>query len=149
MILITQETLEYQTIYAHLHKNDQVGAIHIFSGLVRAEDNIAMLELEHYPIMTEKTLENIREKALHRFGLIEACIMHRVGKIALGEVIVLCGASASHRKQAVEATDMMMDFLKTDAPFWKKTINIDGHDNTWIAQKNEDLNRRKAWKYPI
>ena len=122
------------------------GAIVSFSGLCRDEGGrLSALELEHYPGMAEKALARTAEAATARFGLAGLTIIHRFGKIAAGENIVLVIAAASHRKAAFEAADFVMDYLKTDAPFWKKEHPKSG-DGGWVEAKAGDDAARARWE---
>ncbi|MCG8314005.1 MAG: molybdenum cofactor biosynthesis protein MoaE [Pseudomonadales bacterium] len=124
----------------------KVGAVVSFSGLVRdfnETGEILGLELEHYPGMTEKSLEEIIRKASHRWPILAASVCHRVGRILNGEVIVHVSVASEHRKQAFQACEFIMDYLKTDAPFWKKEITKDG--GLWVAAKSSDAAAREDW----
>ena len=124
----------------------KVGAVVSFSGLVRdfnETGEILGLELEHYPGMTEKSLEDIIRKASHRWPILAASVCHRVGRILNGEVIVHVSVASEHRKQAFQACEFIMDYLKTDAPFWKKEITKDG--GLWVAAKSSDAAAREDW----
>ena len=124
----------------------KVGAVVSFSGLVRDSNEtgeILGLELEHYPGMTEKSLEEIIRKASHRWPILAASVCHRVGRILNGEVIVHVSVASEHRKQAFQACEFIMDYLKTDAPFWKKEITKDG--GLWVAAKSSDAAAREDW----
>ena len=121
------------------------GAQVSFTGVVRqneANDLIA-LEIEHYPSMTQKALEGIAETAMSRFKLIDAVIIHRVGRLELGADIMMVGASAQHRKAAFEGADYMMDYLKSRAPFWKKEHMTQG--SAWVAARQEDEAELSRW----
>ena len=121
------------------------GAIVSFTGLCRDEGGrLSALELEHYPGMAEKALARTAEAATARFNLAGITIIHRFGKITAGENIVLVIAAASHRKAAFEAADFVMDYLKTDAPFWKKEHPKSG-DGGWVAAKTSDDTARARW----
>ena len=120
------------------------GAIVSFSGLCRDEGGrLSALELEHYPGMAEKALARTAEAATARFNLAGITIIHRFGKITAGENIVLVIAAASHRKAAFEAADFVMDYLKTDAPFWKKEHGPEG--GGWVAARESDDTERGRW----
>ncbi|MCG8672459.1 MAG: molybdenum cofactor biosynthesis protein MoaE [Pseudomonadales bacterium] len=124
----------------------KVGAVVSFSGLVRDfndKGDILGLELEHYPGMTEKSLASIIDQASERWDLIAASVCHRVGKIWNGEVIVHVSVASQHRKQAFEACEFIMDYLKTDAPFWKKELSKDG--DVWVETKASDNDARGRW----
>jgi molybdopterin synthase catalytic subunit len=96
------------------------GAVASFVGQVRGADGLEALELEHYPGRTERALERIAEAATKRWPLARVRVVHRVGRMAVGEPIVFVGASAPHRRAALEAASFLIDVLKTQAPFWKK-----------------------------
>lgn len=116
-----------------------VGALVSFTGLCRDEaGTLAALELEHYPGMAEAELERIAGEALTRWPLTGLTVVHRHGKIRPGEQIVLVVAASAHRRAAFEAADFLMDFLKTQAPFWKKEHFLSGESETWVAAKADD-----------
>jgi molybdopterin synthase catalytic subunit len=122
------------------------GAIASFLGLVRGEsdgEDVSVLELEHYPPLTERTVAAIGEEACARFDLIGLVILHRTGALAPGEPIVFVAAAAAHRRAAFEAVDYMMDRLKTEAPFWKREHGPAG--SRWIEARDEDLRDRARW----
>lgn len=125
------------------------GAICIFTGQVRETDQagqakLIALRLEHYPGMTEKSLNEIASKATERFSLSSVVIVHRVGKLASGEQIVFVGTASEHRQSAFDGCQYIMDFLKNDAPFWKKEYREDGTEN-WIEQKTSDVDAMEKW----
>jgi molybdopterin synthase catalytic subunit len=124
-----------------------VGAVVAFIGMVRdlnlAEDVVA-LELEHYPGMTEKSLLRIAEQAAQRWSLQAARIVHRVGKMYPGDQIVMVLTASAHRGDAYEANQFMMDYLKTEAPFWKKEWTPDGP--RWIEARDSDDHAAAKWK---
>jgi molybdopterin synthase catalytic subunit len=121
------------------------GAIVTFTGLVRdlAEEALQGLELEHYPGMTEKALERIVEQARQRWALGPIVLRHRVGRLLPGDNIVFVGVASAHRRAAFEAAQFIMDYLKRDAPFWKKEL-LAGSQR-WVAQKDADLSAAAAW----
>ncbi len=122
------------------------GASVVFTGHCRDEGGrIAALELEHYPGMAEKELERIAAEAAARWPIAGLTIMHRTGKVVPGEVIVVVIAIAEHRREALKATEFIMDFLKTDAPFWKKEHLPDGTSTEWVAPKQADDHARATW----
>lgn len=124
-----------------------VGAVVAFIGMVRdlnlAEDVVA-LELEHYPGMTEKSLLRIAEQAAQRWSLQAARIVHRVGKMYPGDQIVMVLTASAHRGDAYEANQFMMDYLKTEAPFWKKEWTPEGP--RWIEARDSDDHAASKWK---
>jgi Molybdopterin converting factor, large subunit len=122
--------------------NHGAGGVGMFVGRVRGSKG-DILELEHYPGMTEKSLKLIAEDATKRFELIDVVIKHRVGPMSPGEDIVLVLAAAAHRHQAIHAVDFMMDYLKTNAPFWKRQT-IDGV-NSWVDARTSDRDAARRW----
>lgn len=124
--------------------SDGAGATASFVGLVRGGDEIVALELEHYPGFTEAEIARIEAAARERFDLIDTRIVHRYGAMKPDEAIVLVAASSKHRRDALQAVDFLMDYLKTDAPFWKREIRADGA--TWIEPRADDRDARAAWE---
>ena len=115
----------------------EVGAVTTFTGIARAEAGATTtLELEAYPGFTEREIEKIALKAKARFGLIDLQVLHRIGKIAPGEPIVFVATAARHRREAFEACDFLMDYLKSKAPFWKKEHGPDGA--RWVEPRAQD-----------
>lgn len=124
-----------------------IGAIVTFTGLCRDEGGtLAALELEHYPGMAEEELARVAREACMRWPLQGLSVIHRYGKIAPGENIVLVVAASAHRKAAFEAADFLMDYLKTRAPFWKKEHRRDGSSGAWVAPKEADDAAAERWK---
>jgi molybdopterin synthase catalytic subunit len=123
---------------------DGAGAIASFTGIVRSDDGVTAIELEHYPVMTEASLRALAEEAASNWSLIGCTLIHRVGKMAVGEAIVLVITSAAHRAAALEACTFLIDRLKTDAPFWKKEYR--GADGQWVEAKASDSERAKQWR---
>ncbi|AEP30037.1 molybdopterin synthase catalytic subunit MoaE [Brumicola nitratireducens] len=135
--------LEYTQIRKH---SDSDGAIVTFTGLVRElteRGNLKYMTLEHYPGMTEKSLMNICEQARERWPIGSIRIIHRIGKLPPDEQIVFVGVSSKHRKAAFAATEFMMDFLKTQAPFWKKELTTEGE--FWVDAKSSDKHKANDW----
>ncbi|WP_310618990.1 molybdenum cofactor biosynthesis protein MoaE [Flexibacterium corallicola] len=123
-----------------------VGAVVAFTGLCRDEGGkLDALVLEHYPGMAEAELTRIANKALEKWSLTGLTVIHRYGEIPPGENIVLVIAASSHRRDAFEAADFMMDFLKTNAPFWKKEIPKGGGKGSWVEAKASDQADTKRW----
>lgn len=127
-------------------QSNDIGAIASFVGLVREvndDDKVSSLYLEHYPGMTEKSLEKIIQEAGERWDLIAATIIHRVGQLEPSDQIVLVLAASRHRKDALNACDFMMDYLKTRAPFWKKERTVKGEH--WLSSTGSDSEAASAW----
>ncbi len=123
-----------------------IGAVVSFVGLCRGEQNtLSALELEHYPGMAEAEMLRIAELAIERFDLMGLTAVHRYGKIAPGENIVLVIAASPHRQAAFDGANFVMDFLKTSAPFWKKEHGKDGRPRDWVAAKDADDSARDKW----
>ncbi|MGF9562388.1 molybdenum cofactor biosynthesis protein MoaE [Neorhizobium sp. JUb45] len=123
-----------------------IGAIVSFVGLCRGEQNtLSALELEHYPGMAEAEMQRIAGLAIERFDLMGLTAVHRYGKIAPGENIVLVIAASPHRQAAFDGANFVMDFLKTSAPFWKKEHGVDGQPRDWVAAKDADDSARDKW----
>ena len=120
------------------------GAIVSFTGVVRdVAGGLSAMEIEHYPGMTEKALGAIRGEAMLRWDLADALVIHRIGQLEAHESIMMVVTASKHRKDAFEAAEFLMDYLKSRAPFWKKEITLDGSD--WVASKTEDEDALSRW----
>ncbi len=123
-----------------------IGAIVTFTGLCRDEGGtLEALELEHYPGMAEAQISRFAQQAVERWPLTGLTIIHRFGKIPPGENIVLVIATSPHRRAAFEAADFLMDFLKTQAPFWKKEHLKDASEGSWVEAKTIDDKDAERW----
>lgn len=125
---------------------DDIGAVVTFTGLVRGGD-ITSLTLEHYPGMTERALAEIAAEANARWPLKASLIVHRVGTLKPGERIVLVVTASESRQAAFDAANFLMDYLKTDAPFWKREVKADG-TAAWVDAREGDTSARDRWKQP-
>lgn len=124
-----------------------IGAVVAFTGLCRDEDGALLaLELEHYPGMAEAEIARVAQAALARWPLAGLTVIHRYGMIRPGERIVLALAAARHRAEAFAAAEFMMDYLKTRAPFWKKTHRADGAGGDWVEAKAADNTAAARWE---
>ncbi|MHB1246824.1 MAG: molybdopterin synthase catalytic subunit MoaE [Sulfuriferula sp.] len=126
--------------------NPQIGAIANFVGLVRdtnAGSDVAGMLLEHYPAMTQRALEAIVAEAGQRWTLLDVTVIHRVGELRPGDQIVLVAVASSHRADAFSACEFIMDYLKTQAPFWKKEQTPDGA--RWVEQRGTDEQAAARW----
>jgi molybdopterin synthase catalytic subunit len=119
------------------------GAIVTFSGIVRGEDGVTALELEHYDRLTEFEIGEAAAEASARWPLIDLEIVHRIGRIPVGETVVFVGTASAHRRAAFEACDFLMDYLKTRAPFWKREWR--GDIAKWIEPRDEDYADTARW----
>ena len=123
-----------------------MGAVVTFTGVVRDIGGGALdaMEIEHYPGMTQKALENIARDARDRWSLGDVLVIHRYGRMEPGEKIMMVATAAPHRKDAFEAAEYLMDYLKSRAPFWKKEHSAAG-ETTWVAAKDEDEDALTRW----
>ncbi|MDV3457525.1 molybdenum cofactor biosynthesis protein MoaE [Sphingomonas sp. HF-S4] len=119
------------------------GGIATFTGVVRGDDGVTALELEHYPGMTEQALIAIAEAATERWSLLGVTMVHRVGVMLPGERIVFIGTAAHHRREALDACAYLIDRLKTDAPFWKREQT--GEDARWVEARAGDVEASGRW----
>jgi molybdopterin synthase catalytic subunit len=125
-----------------------LGALASFLGIVRPEHEglpLSALWLEHYPDMTQKQLEQLAMQASMRWPLLGGTLIHRYGRLAAGESIVLVQVAAQHRDSAFVATHFLMDWLKTKAPFWKQAELADGQ-RVWVQAKAQDDQAAKRWE---
>lgn len=120
------------------------GAVASFTGIARPDGDVVAIELEHYPAMTNASLQALVNEARTRWSLLGCVLIHRVGIINMREEIVLVGTAALHRKAALEACAFLIDRLKTDAPFWKKEIHADGNA-IWVDAKVSDNEAGAKW----
>ena len=127
------------------NNNPQVGAIVSFIGTVRdlLSDPIRSMTLEHYPEMTEKSLKSIVLEARERWDLQNVTIIHRIGKLQVNDQIVLVVTTSKHRQAAFESRYFIMDYLKTDAPFWKKESTEQKEE--WVESRKSDDEQKKRW----
>jgi molybdopterin synthase catalytic subunit len=123
-----------------------IGALVAFTGLCRDEGGrLTALELEHYPGMAEAEIDRIAAQAEKRWPLLGLTVIHRFGRISPGEEIVLVLAASAHRMAAFEAASFMMDYLKTQAPFWKREHLKDGTVGAWVEAKEADDRAMERW----
>jgi len=125
-------------------RDGETGAIVCFTGLVRAEAGaVSALELEAYPGFAERQIDAMAAAAAARHGLLDWRIVHRIGRMDPGTTVVFVATAARHRRSAFEACDQMMDWLKSRAPFWKKSHEADG--SRWIEPRPEDYTDASRW----
>ena len=126
-------------------RQDGMGAVVTFSGIVRdTEVGLNLMEIEHFPGMTEKQLEKFATEAMARWSLGDVLIIHRFGRMAPGEMIMMVATAAPHRVDAFQAAEYLMDYLKSRAPFWKREVARDGAES-WVAAKDEDEDLLSRW----
>lgn len=147
MIAVQQDDFDVAALYASMvDSNNTNGAIVTFVGLVRdfaPDGDVFGLYLEHYPGMTERVLNEIADEAKQRWSIGDVVIIHRIGDLAAGDQIVFVGVASPHRKDAFEASQFIMDILKTKAPFWKKEKLRS--KNRWVSTKASDEQQGKRW----
>lgn len=146
LIKIQTDDFSIGDLYDWLKSKDaSSGAVVTFTGIVRehVKTGIQQMFLEHYPGMTEKALKNIVEQARQRWALGNIAVIHRVGYLSLNDNIVFVGVASGHRANAFEAAQFIMDYLKKEAPFWKKEISVDSEK--WVEQKSSDIEAVKRW----
>jgi molybdopterin synthase catalytic subunit len=153
MIKVQREDFDVGAELEKLAKgNPQIGGVASFIGLVRdfnsqgggGSDRVEALTLEHYPGMTEKKLTEIEAEANRRWPLDASLIIHRYGRLEPGDRIVLVATASPHREAALAACHFLIDWLKTDAPFWKSEKTPEGE--RWVAARNEDDEATRRWK---
>jgi len=123
-----------------------VGAVASFIGTVREHSegqSVSEMELEHYPGMTERSIEAMIDEAQRRFDIRAARVVHRVGVLAAGAQIMMVAVTAGHRGQAFQACEFLMDYLKTQAPFWKKETSPEGA--RWVDARVADDAALARW----
>lgn len=128
--------------------NTAVGAVATFVGCVRspAEDPVLQMQLEHYPGMTERSIEAIVDEAGKRWSILAARVIHRVGVLRPGDQIVYVGVAGAHRGEVFQACEFIMDYLKTRAPFWKKETTREGA--RWVESRSSDDAAAARWLTP-
>jgi molybdopterin synthase catalytic subunit len=148
VIRVTADDFDPGTEIARLTADrTDAGGLCVFVGLVRdlaGEASLDALVLEHYPEMTERELARIDAEARRRWPLADTLIVHRYGRLAAGDRIVLVAALAAHRDAAFDACRFLVDWLKTRAPFWKREDAAGGR--RWLAARDDDLARAAAWQ---
>ena len=120
-----------------------VGAVCSFVGTVRGGHGLSRMALEHYPGMTERSIEAMMQEAQQRFDMQGARVIHRVGDLAIGDQIVLVAVTSAHRGQSFQACEFLMDYLKTQAPFWKKETTDGGAH--WVDARSSDDSALARW----
>jgi len=147
MISVQQQDFNQQVEYDRLKSKTSIGAIVTFTGLVRdinQGQRVSDLSLEHYPGMTEKCLLDIVEQAKQRWEIIASTVIHRIGQFTISDQIVFVGIASQHRGDAFAACEFIMDYLKTQAPFWKKETLNNG-ETKWIDARETDQQAVSKW----
>lgn len=148
MIKVQHEDFDPGHEIASLQQHTQIGAVVSFVGTVRDvsdDEKLSAMLLEHYPAMTQKSLEHIAESARSRWDVVSLRIIHRVGYLQAADRIVFVGVSSRHRRDAFNACEFIVDRLKTNAPFWKKEFLESG--SQWVEAKIDDEEAACRWDF--
>lgn len=150
MIRVQQEDFDLGAeLRALTADRPEIGGLCSFVGLVRdvhpnaGEDKVGAMTLEHYPGMTEKMLQRIEEEAQRRWPLDASLVIHRYGRLEPGDRIVLVATASAHRQAAFDACQFLIDWLKTQAPFWKKEETAEG--DRWVEARGSDDEAAARW----
>ncbi len=145
-VLVTEADIDIGAELLRLEAG--AGAVASFLGIVRGQSHgkaLRSMTLEHYPGMTERALAAIADQAMARWRLHDCTIIHRTGRLEPGARIVLAAAASAHRADALEATQFLIDWLKTEAPFWKQEEFAEG-GSAWVEARAEDNTARDRWR---
>lgn len=148
VVRVQHEAFDAGAEIAALHAGrTDIGALVSFTGYCRDDaGTLSALELEHFPGMAETEIERIAAAAAARWPLLALAAIHRYGLIRPGEPIVFVAAAAAHRAAAFLAAEFLMDFMKTDAPFWKREHQKDGRNEDWVPAKETDSAAAARWR---
>lgn len=142
---LTTETIEAAAELDRFTKAAaDAGAVVSFTGIVRGGNGVTALELDHYPGMTEASIETLAQETADRFEIASLLAVHRAGLVPAGETVVFVAAAAKHRRSAFEAADCLMDRLKSEAAFWKREITVGG-DARRIEPHDKDHEDLRRW----
>lgn len=139
-ISVQEEDFDLRSEVKAISANPKIGALATFTGLVR---DVAMT-LEHYPGMTERAIARIVDEAKSRWQVIDCAVIHRYGALQPNDQIVMVAVASGHRGDAFAACEFIMDYLKTQAPFWKKEQTPDGA--RWVEAKMDDDEAAERWR---
>lgn len=146
LVRVQREPFDQAAEVRHLSQLPDAGAVVAFTGICRADGGrLAGLELEHYPGMAEAEIGRVAGEAARRWPILGATAIHRYGRIAAGEDIVLVVTASAHRAAAFQAAEFLMDWLKTRAPFWKREIFADGSAGPWVEATAGDDAAAGRW----
>jgi len=144
-VLVTDKPFDPEAVHAEFRQSvGQAGAIVAFTGLVRGDENVKALKLSHYPEFTESEIARIGHAAESKWPLTAWHVVHRIGEMTPDEPIVFVATSSKHRRAAFEAADFLMDYLKSEAPFWKQETR--GEEIHWIEPRAQDIADKKRWE---
>jgi molybdopterin synthase catalytic subunit len=144
-IRIQTDDFDINAEIARLKQSGDVGAVVTFTGAVRRDGGIHSMTLEHYPGMTEREIARHIAEAQSRWPLLGVTIIHRIGKLAPGDNVVLAAVASAHRKAAFAAAEFLMDYLKTRAPLWKAEET--GNRTKWVDLKTADTLGAARWNH--
>ena len=147
VIVVQEQDFDVAAEYARLAVDATIGAVVMFVGRVRdlnPQPELIALELEHYPKMTERALQQIVADAKARWPIDAVTLIHRVGPLRPAEQIVLVVTASAHRDAAYAANAYIMDYLKTEAPFWKKEVTASS--SHWVDARESDQTARQRWE---
>lgn len=146
VVRVQEDPLDLATELAAFRDScTNAGAVVTFTGVVRdTEQGLQVMEIEHYPGMTERALGKIADEAQSRWSLSGVLIIHRHGKLQPGDDIMMVATASPHRADAFEGAEFLMDFLKSRAPFWKREISEEGA--SWVDEKRQDVDALKRWE---
>ena len=133
-----------EEIAALADSQGSVGAVANFIGIVRGDDGMVAMTLDHYPGMCEREIAAHVEEAKRHWPILGVLIVHRVGRLTPGDNIVFVGVASAHRQAAFQAAEFLMDYLKTRAPFWK--LEERNSSSVWVEAKSEDDHSANRWK---
>ena len=143
-IRIQSEPFDPGAVLAGVGGGDpRVGGVVAFTGVVRGDGGLRAMEIEHYPGMTERAVRAFAEEAARRFGLLDVAVVHRHGRLSVGEPIMMVATAAPHRADAFAAAEFLMDWLKSRAPFWKKEVGEAGE--AWVEARDDDEAALGRW----
>ena len=146
-VIVQPECFDPGELQHRLLGNDAAeGAVATFTGYARSSNDghaVDRLFIEHYPGMTEQSIEAALEEAMARWPVLAAGVVHRIGDLQPGDPIVWVGVTSAHRAAAFSACEFIMDYLKTRAPFWKKESGPEGE--SWVAARDTDAARARRW----
>ena len=147
IVKVQQDDFDVGAEISALRAGDKrVGAVASFIGTVRdvnEDTDVSTLTLEHYPGMTERSLQQICEQAAERFDIFDSLVIHRFGELRPLDQIVLVAVTSAHRGEAFAACEFIMDYLKTRAPFWKKEVTSQGE--RWVSARTTDDDSASRW----
>lgn len=146
LVRVQAERIDLAGAAATLPSHGAFGAVVSFTGYCRDEaGRLAALEIEHYPGMAQAQIGRIADAASARWALAGCTVIHRFGRILPGEEIVFVACASTHRKAAFEAASFIMDFMKTEAPFWKREHLVDGSTGAWVEARDTDEAASDRW----